>query len=47
MEDWRSMTAAELGRGIEAGEIDPVDLTETFLAASDAHAHRDRAAART
>tara|TARA_R110000751_G_scaffold36486_17_gene89032 strand:+ start:7047 stop:8360 length:1314 start_codon:yes stop_codon:yes gene_type:complete len=36
------MTAADLGRGIGAGEIDPVDLAETFLAAIDAHPMRDR-----
>ena len=41
-ESWRSMTAADLGRGIGSGEIDPVDLTETFLAAIDAHPLRDR-----
>lgn len=39
---WRSMTAADLGRGIGAGEIDPVALTETFLAAIDVHPMRDR-----
>ncbi len=36
MDAWRGMSAAELGRGIGAGEIDPVALTETFLAAIDA-----------
>ncbi len=41
-DSWRSMTAADLGRGIGAGEIDPVDLAETFLAAIDAHPLRDR-----
>lgn len=46
MEDWRWMTAAELGRGIATGEIDPVDLTEVYLAAIDAHEHRDRIYAR-
>ena len=30
---WRGMSAADLGRGIGRGEIDPVDLTEVFLAA--------------
>jgi aspartyl-tRNA(Asn)/glutamyl-tRNA(Gln) amidotransferase subunit A len=29
--NWRTMGAAELGRGIEAGTICPVALTETFL----------------
>lgn len=31
MESWRTMTAADLGRGIAAGDIDAVALTETFL----------------
>ena len=34
MSDWQSMSAAELGRGIGAGRIDPVDLAEAFLAAA-------------
>ena len=42
MDDWRQMSAAELGRGIDAGDIGPVALTETFLAAIDAHPARDR-----
>ncbi|MGI3169673.1 amidase [Pseudooceanicola sp. C21-150M6] len=46
MEDWRWMTAAELGRKIGTGEIDPVDLTETYLTAINAHEHRDRIYAR-
>lgn len=46
MQDWRWMTAADLGRGIAAGVIDPVDLTEVYLAAIDAHEHRDRIYAR-
>jgi len=46
MDDWRWMTAADLGRAIGAGQIDPVDLTETYLAAIDAHEHRDRIYAR-
>ena len=42
MQDWLWMTAADLGRGIGAGKIDPVDLTQTYLAAIDTHplAHR-------
>lgn len=32
MAAWREMSAAELGRGIEAGQICPVALTEHFLA---------------
>ena len=42
MQNWLTMTAAELGRGIEAGEIDPVDLTETYLAAIASHEFSDR-----
>lgn len=37
MQDWLWMTATDLGRGIGAGEIDPVMLTDTYLAAIDAH----------
>lgn len=42
MQDWLWMTAADLGRGVGAGEIDPAALTETYLTAIDAHpqAHR-------
>lgn len=32
--DWRRMSAAELGRAIAAGRIDPVALTECFLDAA-------------
>jgi len=46
MQDWRWMTAADLGRGIGAGTIDPVALTDVYLAAIDAHEHRDRLYAR-
>ncbi|MBU2992148.1 amidase family protein [Octadecabacter sp. 1_MG-2023] len=46
MQDWLWATAADLGRGIEAGEIDPVDLCETYLTAIDAHPLRDRIFAR-
>ena len=37
MDAWLGMSAAELGRGIGAGEIDAVALTETYLAAMAAH----------
>lgn len=37
MDDWRKMSAAELGRGIGAGRVDPVALTESFLEAIAAH----------
>ena len=46
MQDWLSATAADLGRGIGAGEIDPVDLCEVYLTAIDAHPLRDRIYAR-
>lgn len=42
MQDWLKTSAADLGRGIDAGEIDPVALTEAYLAAIDAHPERDR-----
>ncbi|RLK00550.1 amidase [Ruegeria conchae] len=42
MQDWLTMTACDLGRGIGMGQIDPVELTETYLSAIDAHPHRDR-----
>ncbi|MAY44381.1 Glutamyl-tRNA(Gln) amidotransferase subunit A [Marinibacterium anthonyi] len=46
MQDWLTTSAADLGRGIETGAIDPVALTETFLDAIDAHPHRDSIYAR-
>ena len=46
MDEWRSMSAAALGRGIEAGEIDPVALTEVFLDAIEAHPDSARLYAR-
>jgi len=46
MQDWRWMTAADLGRAIGAGEIDPVALAEVYLDAIDAHEFRDRIYAR-
>lgn len=46
MQDWLWMTAADLGRAIGAGDIDPVALTDVYLAAIDAHEHRDRIYAR-
>lgn len=42
MDEWRWMSAGALGRGIGAGEIDPQDLVEVFLAAIEAHPLRDR-----
>jgi len=46
MADWRKLSAAELGRGIASGGIDPVALTDMFLAAIDAEPARDRIFAR-
>ncbi|WP_264211649.1 amidase [Leisingera thetidis] len=42
MQDWLTMTAADLGRGIEAGEISPVELTRCYLEAIDSHPLKDR-----
>src|SRR5690606_802862 len=39
MADLRALTAVELGRGIGAGRIDPVDLTDTLLEAAADHPH--------
>jgi len=46
MQDWLWATAADLGRGIEIGKIDPVDLCEVYLTAIDTHPLRDRIYAR-
>ena len=46
MQDWRWMKAADLGRGIAAGQIDPAALTEVYLEAIDTHEFRDRIYAR-
>ncbi|AZV79848.1 amidase [Parasedimentitalea marina] len=46
MSDWLKMSAADLGRGIESGDIDPLQLTQTYLDAIDAHPLRDRIYAR-
>ncbi|MFD2739698.1 amidase [Sulfitobacter aestuarii] len=46
MQDWLTMTAADLGRGIAAGSIDSVTLCRTYLDAIDAHPLRDRIYAR-
>ena len=42
MQDWLTMTACDLGRGIGMGQIDSVELTETYLGAIDAHPHANR-----
>ncbi|MBE3639100.1 amidase [Mangrovicoccus algicola] len=46
MDEWRGRSAAELGRGIEAGRIDPVELATAFLEAAGAHEHGARIYAR-
>ncbi|MCF2871317.1 amidase [Octadecabacter sp. G9-8] len=46
MQDWLWASAADLGRGIARGEIDPIDLCEAYLAAIDRHEMRDRIYAR-
>ncbi len=45
-ETWLTMTAANLGRGVGTGKIDPVALTQTYLEAIDSHSLRDRIYAR-
>jgi len=45
-ENWTTMTASDLGRAIERGKIDPVELTQTYLSAIEAHPDRDRIYAR-
>ncbi|WP_425093105.1 amidase [Tropicimonas sp. S265A] len=47
MTDDTDQTAAALGRGIEVGNIDPVDLTEAFLSKIHDCPHRDQIYART
>ncbi len=39
---WLTQSASDLGRGIEAREIDPLALTQTYLDAIAAHPLRDR-----
>ncbi len=46
MEEWLTRPAADLGRDIEAGKIDPRDLTQTYLTAIAAHKFSDRIYAR-
>ena len=47
MESWSHMTAANLGRDIERGRINPVELTEHFLDAIAVHPLGPRIYART
>ncbi len=46
MTNWTDMSAAALGRGIAAGDIDPVALAEHFLNEINRHPLRDRIYAR-
>ena len=46
MSAWQGMTAADLGRGIGKGEIDPVDLAQLFLDAVERHEYGARIYAR-
>jgi len=46
MADWLKMTACDLGRAIGAGDIDPVELTEVYLKAINAHEYTGRIYAR-
>ncbi|MCV2892482.1 amidase [Lentibacter sp. XHP0401] len=46
MTNWLTMSMADLGRGIAAGEIDPIDLTEEYLKAIKAHPFGTRIYAR-
>ena len=46
MDEWLTASAAELGRGIGAGRIDPVALTEAILDAIAAHPLAERIYAR-
>lgn len=45
-QEWLTQTASELGRGIARGEIDPRDLTQTYLTAIGDHPLKDRIYAR-
>lgn len=45
-QDWLTMTAGDLGRGIATGTIDPVALTETYLDAISSHPFAPRIYAR-
>jgi aspartyl-tRNA(Asn)/glutamyl-tRNA(Gln) amidotransferase subunit A len=42
MMEWLGQSACDIGRGIGAGRIDPVEIAEAYLAASEAHPDRDR-----
>jgi aspartyl-tRNA(Asn)/glutamyl-tRNA(Gln) amidotransferase subunit A len=46
MQDWLGRTAADQGRAIGSGDLDPVDLTQAYLDAISAHPMADRIYAR-
>ncbi|MEL6168810.1 MAG: amidase family protein [Pseudomonadota bacterium] len=46
LDEWRVARAAEIGRAIGAGELDPVALTEAYLDAAEAHSAGDQIYAR-
>lgn len=46
MMDWLTKSASEIGRGIDAGDVDPVVLTEGYLDAVEASPYGDRIYAR-
>ncbi len=46
MSEWTTMTAADLGRAIGAGQADPVDVTEAFLERINQHPMAGRIYAR-
>ena len=47
MSDWSGKSAADLGCGIDAGQIDPVELTDAALSVIDGHELSPRIYART
>ncbi|MEM8655409.1 MAG: amidase family protein [Pseudomonadota bacterium] len=46
MQEWLGKSAANLGRAIGAGEVDPVDLAEAYFERIEGHALADRVYAR-
>ncbi len=46
MNEWLTKSACDLGRAIGAGQVDPVELADAYLAAIEAHPYRDRIYAR-
>jgi len=45
--DWLRQSACAIGRGIGAGDVDPVELTDAYLEAAKAHPYGARIYART